>query len=166
MTTLTFLCVFRLLWKTFPHRSNYQMWRNTPKSGGMRWEGSARNPTSILTLPFLDQFYHFDILTSINTLTCFISSSLVQLVKKSLFVYFVWFIRAYRFGTVKKIRYVTIRPFVIWQCMGIFRLFCRCLLGHYSASFLHRSLQKLSSFAIYVLTMTSQIFSKINGYTA
>ena len=48
--------------------------------------------------------------------------------KKSLFVYFVWFIRAYRFGTVKKIRYVTIRPFVIWQCMGIFHLFCRFLL--------------------------------------
>ena len=66
------------------------MWRNTPKSGGMRWEGSARNPTSRLTLPFLEQCYHFEILTSINTLTCFISSSLVKLVKKIFYLYILY----------------------------------------------------------------------------
>ena len=88
-------------WKIHSHlKKTYaliygHMWRNSPKSGGMRWEGSARNPKSRITLPFLEQCYHFEILTSINTLTCFISSSLVQFVKKkSLFVYFVWFIRA------------------------------------------------------------------------
>ena len=103
------------------------MWRNTPKSG------SARNPTSRLTLPFLEQCYHFEILTSINTLTCFISSSLVQLVKKKVYLYILYdLLEHYRFGRVKKFRYVTIRPFGIWQCMGIFRLSCRCLLGHSS----------------------------------
>ena len=52
--------------------------------------GSARNPTSRLTLQFLEQCYHFEILTSINTLSCFISSSLVQLVKKKVDLYILY----------------------------------------------------------------------------
>ena len=79
-----------LTFSYFQLRSVGYMWRNTPKSGGMRWEGSARNPTSRLTLPFLEQCYHFEILTSINTLTCFISSSLVKLVKFFFYLYILY----------------------------------------------------------------------------
>ena len=131
------------------------MWRNTPKSGGMRWEGSARNPTSRLTLPFLEQCYHFEILTSINTLTCFISSSLVKLVKK-LFVYFAWFIRAYRFGTVKKSgtsQFAHLGFDNAWGFSLILPLFIRPLLAYFS-------------FDLSTNWVPSQIFSKIDGYMA
>ena len=102
LSLLQFSLVFNPLWPSFVvlflshtvcssefilYFLDHYMWRNTLKSGGMRWEGSARNPTSRLTLPFLEQCYHFEILTSINTLTCFVSSSLGQLVKTKVYLY-------------------------------------------------------------------------------